>query len=208
MLTVTIQAGGESQRMGYDKALADFLGAPLIQRVIGRVQSLADEIHVTTNHPESYRFLDVPLFTDLVPGRGALGGLYTALSVASQPLTAVVACDMPFVSTALLAASRDLLVEGDFDAVIPHPKGGTEPFHAVYRSETCLPEIRRVLEAGKWRVDTWFSAVRIRFLTPDEIILYDPLGMAFYNINTPEELQRAEQLALQIEGQDKRRSIN
>jgi molybdopterin-guanine dinucleotide biosynthesis protein A len=186
--------------MGYDKALSGFLGAPLIQRVIRRVQSLADEILITTNHPESYRFLGVPLFADLVPGRGALGGLYTALSVASQPLTAVVACDMPFVSAALLAASRDLLIEGDYDAVIPRPKGGTEPFHAVYRCETCMLEIRRVLEAGKWRVDAWFRAVRIRFLTPDEIRLYDPLGMAFYNVNTPEELHRAEQLALQIEG--------
>ncbi len=102
MLTVVIQAGGESRRMGQDKALLPFLGKPLIQRVIERVASLADELLVTTNRPEAYQFLDLPLFPDVIPGRGALGGLYTALSAASQPLVAVVACDMPFASPALL----------------------------------------------------------------------------------------------------------
>ena len=108
MLTVVIQAGGESRRMGQDKALIPFLGDHLIQRVRGRVAPLADELLVTTNQPQGYRFLGLPLFPDLIPGRGALGGLYTALSAASQPLVAVVACDMPFVNAEMLAAGRDM----------------------------------------------------------------------------------------------------
>ena len=74
MLSVVIQAGGQSSRMGQDKALKLFLGRPLIQRVIERLQPIADELLVTTNHPEDYAFLNLPLFTDLKPGRGALGG--------------------------------------------------------------------------------------------------------------------------------------
>ncbi len=86
MLTVAIQAGGESRRMGQDKALLPFLGQPLIVRVIERLKLLADEILVTTNHPQAYQFLGLPLYPDQQPGRGALGGLYTALNAASHPL--------------------------------------------------------------------------------------------------------------------------
>ena len=98
MLSLVIQAGGQSRRMGQDKALLPFLGRPLVSRVIDRLASLADEVLVTTNQPEAYAFLGLPLLPDLKPGRGALGGLYTAVASAGSPLVAVVACDMPFVS--------------------------------------------------------------------------------------------------------------
>ena len=152
MLTVVVQAGGESTRMGRDKALYPFLGEPLVARVIRRVSPLADEVLVTTNHPQEYRFLGLPLFSDLVPGRGALGGLYTALSAASYTLVAVVACDMPFVSSELLAFERDLLLAGGHAAVIPISQGGTEPVHAVYEQSQCLPAIEASIVADCWRV--------------------------------------------------------
>jgi molybdopterin-guanine dinucleotide biosynthesis protein A len=192
MLTVVIQAGGESRRMGRDKALIPFLGRPLIERVISRVEHLADEILVTTNRPQDYKFLGLPLFPDMIPDRGALGGLYTALQAARQPLVAVVACDMPFVQSDLLAYERDLLQNTAIDAAIPKTEGGTEPFHAVYRRDTCLPEIRSAIQAEKWRVDSWFSRVNIYYLTEDEISPLDPRGLAFNNVNTPEELAAAE----------------
>src|SRR5512145_1418479 len=119
MLTVCIQAGGESSRMGEDKALKTFLGRPLIQRVVDRLSSIADEVIVTTNRPEDYAFLNLPLFPDLKPGRGALGGLYTAIASAKYPIVAVVACDMPFASASLLEAASKLLVDEDADVVIP-----------------------------------------------------------------------------------------
>jgi len=199
MLSIVIQAGGESRRMGQDKALIPFLGKPLIQRVMARVEKLGDEILVTTNHPEDYRFLDVPLISDIVPGRGALGGLYTALVAAHEPLVAVVACDMPFVSAPLLAAERDLLAKPGHDAVIPKTSHGTEPFHATYRRSTCLPAIEWAMEAQKWRVDAWFSRTNLRFLSPEEVLQYDPKDMAFWNVNTPEELQKAQQIALETD---------
>src|SRR5215217_9407421 len=98
MLTVCIQARGQSSRMGEDKALKTFLGRPLIQRVIERLAAIADELIVTTNRPDDYSFLDVRLISDLKPGRGALGGLYTAIASASNPFVGIVACDMPFAS--------------------------------------------------------------------------------------------------------------
>jgi molybdopterin-guanine dinucleotide biosynthesis protein A len=199
MLTLAIQAGGESRRMGSDKALLPFLGKPLILRPLQRLAKLADELLITANQPENYRFLGLKPFPDLLPGFGALGGLFTALSVASHPYVAVVACDMPFASLALFAAELDLLRESNADAVIPRSEAGTEPFHAVYRRETCLPRVRAALRSGLKRVDSWFSEVNIRYMELDEIQIYDPQELAFLNINTNEELRDAELIARQAE---------
>jgi molybdopterin-guanine dinucleotide biosynthesis protein A len=198
MITLVIQAGGESRRMGQDKALVPFLGKTLIERVIGRVAHLADEIVVTTNKPDDYAFLGARgarLAADVIPGRGALGGLYTALSAAGEGLVVVVACDMPFVSPSLLAYQRDLLTSGGYDAVIPRTTGGTEPFHAVYRRQTCLPRVEEVIQADKWRVDAWYAKAKVHLLSPEETRPFDPDDRAFWNVNTPEELAEAERVA-------------
>lgn len=198
MLSIVIQAGGESRRMGRDKALLPFLGRPLIAHMVERLSPLADEVLVTTNRPPDYAFLGLPLFPDLLPGRGALGGLYTALSAAQHPLVAIVACDMPFVNLGLLAACRDALLAGAAAAALPLPAGGVEPFHAVYRRSACLPPILAALAAGKWRVDSWFPEVELHFIPPAEIARHDPHGLAFWNTNTPEELQAAIERAAQL----------
>lgn len=196
MLTLAIQSGGQSTRMGRDKGLVDFLGGPLIARVMGRLAPLADEILVTTNDPESYRYLGVPLFTDIKPGRGALGGLHTALACATHPLVAVVACDMPFASADLLAFARDLLLKGADDAAVPESGDGFyEPFHAVYRRETCRPAVERAIDSDQWKLISWFPQVRVRKITSSEVSRLDPSGLAFQNVNTPEELSLAEQRA-------------
>jgi molybdopterin-guanine dinucleotide biosynthesis protein A len=195
MFTIVIQAGGESSRMGQDKALVPFLGAPLIQHVFDRVVRLGDEILVTTNHPQAFAFLKVKLASDILPGRGALGGLYTALNAATLPIVGVVACDMPFANPRLLAALRDRLVETGGAAVIPRNEKGLEPFHAVYQRSACLPLIKASLEAGQRRVDSWFSQARVEYFSPEEVQLYDPHKLAFFNVNTPQDLALAEHFA-------------
>ena len=203
MLTVVIQAGGQSTRMGEDKALKIFLGRPLIQRVIDRLSPIADEIIVTTNRPADYTFLDTStgsvrrlrLVSDLKPGRGALGGLYTALFAARHPVVAVVACDMPFASAGLFEASYRVLAEEGADVVIPKSEEGYEPVHAVYRRETCVPAIESAINADQWKMIAWFPHVKVRVLTMEEINSSDPDGLAFWNVNTPEEFAEAERLA-------------
>ncbi len=181
--------------MGENKALKPFLGRPLIQRVIERLAPLADEVLVTTNEPDAYRFLAVPLFSDLRPGRGPLGGLYTALVSAHHSHVAVVACDMPFASGPLLVASAGLLQQDRVDVVIAETAEGYEPLHAVYRRETCIPAIQASMDADQWRVISWFPRVRVRKLTADELQRYDPDGLAFWNVNTPAEFAQAESRA-------------
>ncbi len=181
--------------MGEDKALKTFLGRPLIQRVIERLASIADELIVTTNRPEDYSFLSLRLIPDLKPGRGALGGLYTAIASASHPFVAVVACDMPFASATFFDAATKLMVQEGVDVVIAKTDEGYEPLHAIYRRETCLPAIEAAINADQWKVIAWFPQVKVRVLTPEEIKRYDPAGLAFWNVNTPEEFIEAEKIA-------------
>ncbi len=181
--------------MGQDKALLPFLGQPLIRRVVDRMRPIAAEMLVTTNQLDGYEFLGLPLFPDLKPGRGALGGIYTALSSAKSLLVAVVACDLPFASPNLIRCLANLLEAEQADAAIPAFPEGYEPLHAVYRRETCLPAIEWALENDLWKAISWFPRVKVRDVTPDEIIPYDPAGLAFLNVNTPQELTLAEQRA-------------
>ena len=195
MLTVCIQAGGQSSRMGEDKALKPFLGRPLVQRVVERLSPIADEVIVTTNRPDIYQFLNCRLFPDLKPGRGALGGLYTAIASAAHPIVAVVACDMPFASATLIEGMTQILVKNEADVVIAKSEEGYEPIHAVYRRETCLPAIEAAIEADQWKVIAWFPQVKVHTLTVQDIRQYDPSGLAFWNVNTPEEFMEAEKIA-------------
>jgi molybdopterin-guanine dinucleotide biosynthesis protein A len=195
MLTVCVQAGGASSRMGEDKALKSFLGRPLIQRVVERLGPIADEVIMTTNRPDDYAFLNLRLFPDVQPGRGALGGLYTAIASSSHPFVAVVACDMPFASAGLVQASTKIMDDEQVDVVIAKSDEGYEPLHALYRRETCLPAIEAAINADQWKVIAWFPQVKVRVLTADEIKSADPQGLAFWNVNTPEEFAKAEEIA-------------
>jgi molybdopterin-guanine dinucleotide biosynthesis protein A len=198
MLTVAIQAGGQSSRMGEDKALKIFLGRPLIERVIERLSPIADEMIVTTNRPAEYAFLNTRLIADLKPGRGALGGLYTAIASATHPFVAVVACDMPFASAAFFESACRLMVEKEADVVIFKNKEGYEPLHALYRRATCLPAIESAIAADQWKVTSWFQHVKVHELTVAEVKSLDSSGLCFWNLNTPEEFVQAEEIASRL----------
>ncbi len=195
MLTISIQAGGASRRMGQDKALMPFLGRPLILRLVERLRPFADRLIVTTNRPQEYAFLDAPLYPDVQPGVGALGGLLTALSVAETPFVALAACDMPFASGALLRFGAERLAATGGDVFIPRSAHGLEPLHAVYRRETCLDAVQAALAAGQRRMISWFSSVQVEQAGRDLWGAFDPDGVLFLNVNTPEEFRAAEALA-------------
>jgi molybdopterin-guanine dinucleotide biosynthesis protein A len=192
--SLVIQAGGQSSRMGTNKALLMFKGQPLIHRILQRLQPVADETLITSNQPEEMKFLGVPVFPDLIPGAGALGGLYTALHFATYPVVAVIATDLPFASLDLISRQIQLLQSENVDVVIPASTEGYEPFHAVYRRETCLIAVKQALDSGQKRLISWFPAVKVRTLTSEELLDLDPTGRAFINVNTPEELAQAEAL--------------
>ncbi len=184
--------------MGRNKALVPFLERPLVQFVLERLRPLADEVLITTNQRDGLDRLNIPLVADVYPGQGALGGLFTAVWAARYPVVAVVACDMPFANLDLLKYQIDLLVRQDQDVVIPGSEEGWEPLHCVYRKKVCLPQVRAALAQGQKRLISWFPNVKVRYLPISEVRRFDPLGIAFRNVNTPEDLQQAEALARRL----------
>ena len=203
-VTLVIQAGGESRRMGQSKALVPFAGRPLMCRMIDRLSPIADELIITTNEPDRlvpvaqlYPFLDIRLVCDLHDFRGALPGIHTALEAASNPFVAIVACDMLFASPRLVVAEAIALKESGADAVVPVNKHGYEPFHAIYRRSGCLAAVRELLEAGDKRAQSFFDRVKVREFTQAEVLAAEPMGGCFINANTPEELHAWEEAFLE-----------
>lgn len=200
-LTVAVQAGGESRRMGRSKATVPFGGRPLLCRLVERVYPAADEILVTTNEPQNLGFLQampeghkVRLERDICDCRGSLTGLYTALAKSTFDYVAVCACDMLDVSYELFLAELRRAVEGDYDIVVPVNDQGFEPFHAVYKRAVCLEAVEKALGEGKKSMKSVVTNpdLNVCHYGMHEVYEIVPDGGCFANCNTPEELARAE----------------
>lgn len=192
MISIAIQAGGLSSRMGTDKGLVKLSGIPLIERVYSKVIGLSDDVFITTNTPEHYAFLGIPLFGDQHPGSGALHGLETALKASKHSHTLVLACDLPFVNSDLI--SRIICESTSADITIPFWNDRYQPLHAIYKGSTCLPEISKAMVLGRKRLVSFFSGLSMHIITPEVICEYDPEGNSFFNINTKEDLTTAEKI--------------
>lgn len=199
-LTVVIQAGGESRRMGRSKATVPFAGRPLICRLVERLAPVADDLVITTNEPDNLAFLhsefpqySIQLVCDVCNYRGALPGLYTALQAARNPYVAVVACDMVFASSSLVVAESIAMKESGADVVVPKNKHGFEPFHAMYRRLACLPAVRNALDRGEKRAQAFFGEVNVLEFPQSKVLEAEPMGGCFINANTPEELHALEE---------------
>jgi molybdopterin-guanine dinucleotide biosynthesis protein A len=194
--------------MGQDKIWLP-LGAdavPLIERVVARLQPLAEEFLFSANAPEPFTGLvaslrgqgieaqDVP---DRFPGAGPLAGLHAGLSAARCDLLLAVAGDMPFINPALM--THLVALAPGFDVVIPelpHPGTGEpvkEPLHALYR-RSCLEAAAARLAAGERQMVVFLPDVRVRVVAPAEIRDFDPDFRSFFNVNTPEDWKAAEQM--------------
>ena len=194
MISIIIQAGGKSTRMGFDKTLARLGGRPLISGVIEHFRELSDDLLIISNDQGKLDFSGIPVYPDLIPGSGPLGGLQSGLMHARYPLAAVLACDMPFASPALTAAQVAVMERTGCDVVLPVVGGKAEPLHGLYRASSCLPAIQRSLAQGRTRLVDWHSEVEVYHMGTEEIRKYDPDLTAFFNINFPEDLQTAEDI--------------
>lgn len=186
--SAVILAGGQSRRMGTDKAFLAMEGRPLIQRLVERVRALADDVVIVANDPKPYRRVGARVVGDLVKGAGALGGLHAGLSAAAHEWAFAFACDMPFLNLNLLRHMASLTP--GYDAVVPRPNGLEEPLHALYHKR-CLTPIARSLAAGDLKVISFLADVRVRYVEEAEIALFDPRHLSFFNANTPEEWEEA-----------------
>ena len=193
--SVIILAGGRSRRLGRDKVREKVGSRSLLARVATAVMSIGSEVIVVTadetvNLPAVAP--DVRIVSDLQPGTGPLGGIYTGLRASNTRSNLVVAADMPFLNQPLLRYMIGLAV--DVDVVVPRIGDMVESLHAVYR-KSCVEPIERMLKQGELSVQRLFPLVKVRYIAADEIARFDPQMMSFFNINTMEDMRRARALS-------------
>jgi molybdenum cofactor guanylyltransferase len=191
-----ILAGGKSTRLGHDKVLERVGNTSLLEQVISRIDPLSKEIIVVTAKERAFTQLasrpKVKVVSDIFPGQGSLGGIYTGLAKSDSFYNLVIAADMPFVSASLLKYMIGIC-EG-FDFVLPRVNGLFEPLHAIY-SKNCITPIESILNEGKKVIVELFKYVKVKYIEADEVDKFDPQHLSFFNINTKEELEMAKRIA-------------
>jgi molybdopterin-guanine dinucleotide biosynthesis protein A len=194
-LTVAIMAGGKSSRMGTDKSFVEILGKPLIEHILERVSELGQRKTILiTNRPDDYAYLGVSMYGDVLPEKGSLGGIYTAIHQSKTSATLVIACDMPFLNVDLLRYMIGLSGIQETDIVVPRVDGYPQGLHAIY-SKNCLTPILERLDGDRLKVIGFYDSVRVRYIDEPEYKQFDPQGWSFYNVNTPDELREAREMA-------------
>jgi molybdopterin-guanine dinucleotide biosynthesis protein A len=188
---VAILAGGNSRRMGRDKARLKLGASTLLERVLAAAVPLDIPCVLIANDSQPLVHLQRPIYPDLRPGSGPLGGLLTALTVAPSPTVLLLACDLPFITTPFLHFLLQAL--GTHQAVVPRSPDGLQPLCAVY-TRSCLPNIERTLNSGDFRITSFLTDIDALILPRDRWQAFDPHQLLFTNLNTPEEYRRAQEL--------------
>ena len=193
--TGIILAGGKGSRINRNKALITLPdGRALIERSIQVLKGIFTEILIVANRKELYEGFGLPVVEDLIRGKGPLGGILTGLAYSTSYLNFVMGCDMPFPRPALI----ELLLEkcGDYDVVIPEAGGEVEPLFAVY-SKSCMPVIIDHLQKDDLKVRSVLTELRVRKISEEEIESVDPERLSFFNVNTEQDLKKAQAILLQ-----------
>lgn len=190
-IAVAILAGGRATRFGgADKASLVVGGRRILERQLAAIAALTTDVRIIASAPGRYEDLGIRVVADAVADAGPIGGLYTALLDARGSHVLVLACDLPFVSAALLErlAAESRAAE-EVAVVVPRSARGLEPLCAVYR--TALAErVKRQIDRGELRLTALLAGLHVRELGPDALAPYDA-GALFENVNTPHDHARA-----------------
>lgn len=189
-----VLAGGRGRRLGRDKLWLELGGENLLAGVARTLSALGGPVLLVLDREKPLPPLppELRVVTDLLPGRGSLGGIYTGLKLAGTDYVLAVACDMPFLSLPLL---RHLLeLSPGYDIVVPRLRDGLEPLHAVY-GRGCLVPMERLLETQSNRIFDFYGEVRVRYVEQEAVDRLSPDHLSFFNINTPADLEQAQRLS-------------
>ncbi|HEX4001080.1 MAG TPA: molybdenum cofactor guanylyltransferase [Candidatus Acidoferrales bacterium] len=184
-----ILAGGESSRMGRDKAQLELGGVPLILRIARLIESAAVAPAIIGN-PDAYRSLSLRAIADDWPGAGPLGGIATALRSAVAPWSLIVATDLPYLTREWLEYLVARGVASQADAVVPMNTHGSEPLCAMYH-QRAEPLIRGALERGTRKVTDGLLVIQVEAIATAEWKGFDSEGFLFKNMNSPQDYEEA-----------------
>ena len=195
-----ILAGGQSKRLGRDKIKEIIGDKTLLERVISTLSVFNGEVTLVlaenSPSPDVSMYPQVKIVRDLYPGKGMIGGIVTGLSLSRHDYNLVVAADMPFLNSRLLRFLVDI-TDGN-DLVAYRKESNFEPLHAVY-SRNCLPILAEVMQKNL-RIIELAQRVKVRYLTDEELTRFDPDNRSFFNINTAADLDIANKISRQNEG--------
>jgi molybdopterin-guanine dinucleotide biosynthesis protein A len=187
-----ILVGGASRRMGQDKAQLRLGTETLLERVAGQLSAATSSVTMVGNTQVGNPLPSVP---DVYEKWGALGGIHAVLSATNTDWSIVIACDLPFVTRDLFERLKSFADES-VDAIVPiQPDGRPQPVCALYRRETCLPEIERLIQAGEHTPRALLTKVRTRYVKFAELSDLPGAVNFFLNLNTPDDFERAKKLA-------------
>lgn len=186
-ISAAILSGGKGTRFIPHKGLLNLGGKSIITAQIEALRGIFDDVVIVANEPWLYNGLGAGIITDIIPDKGPLGGIYTALTAAGGPYVFVIAADMPYVNIDLIKHMRDNL--SGYDIAAPRARGKLQPLYTVY-SKACLPVIKKHLDKNKLKVADIFPCLKTRIITEKEILRFDPRGISFTNINTSKDYER------------------
>lgn len=196
LVSAIVLAGGRATRLGgTNKALLKVGGMRIIDRVLGALRPLTDQIILVGHLAESLDFPDVEVIPDAYPGAGSMPALQTGLRASRNDVALVVGCDMPFLSTSLLRQILDL--SNGFDVAVPRIGPHLEALHAAYR-RSCIPVIEDYLRRRDLKIIDFYPSVRTREVSEVELRALDPDLSSFFNVNTPEDLEKARAIATSV----------
>jgi molybdenum cofactor guanylyltransferase len=202
-------AGGKSSRMGRDKALLEFSGAPMIQRTADLLTALVTKTTLVISSTQSdnpadtnrYSNFGLPTLVDSWPSFGPLGGIATALANAQSKWCLILACDMPFLTKEWLASLLSYSAQPEtkalkpIDVIIPETNRGLEPLCAIYRA-TCAPILAASLDRGVRKVTDALSKLNLHRIIENEWRQFSPDGNLFGNLNTWQDYLDAQQILI------------
>ncbi len=185
-----ILAGGESRRMGADKALTALAGRPLMGHVLDVLQPACNLCMIVSQRDAHHGLEGAQLIADAYPGTGPLGGILTAMEAGGKGIYVVVGCDMPALQPAVLQLLIETLRAAPAaQAAAAVTENGIQPLCAAYRF-TSAGELKRRIESGKLSLRAALAAIETRIIDPESLTRADPARVCFQNINTPEDLAR------------------
>ena len=191
--TGVILSGGLNTRFnGENKAFISVGGRRILDRLLDVFSVLFDEIILVTNHPESFLQWDLTIVTDIFDLRSSLTGIHTGLFYSNNPYAFFSACDTPFLKKELVEVLVKQ-IEQKIDIIMPETANGFEPLCAIY-SKRCLKTAEDHLKANKVKIQWAFRSNRIKNIPENQLRTVDPELRSFLNINTPEDLARAEEM--------------
>lgn len=191
-MTGVILAGGENRRFPTLKGFIKIGDSTIIERNLSIMKGMFDEVFISTNTPEKYFYLGAPLIGDVLPSRGPMSGIYSALINSKYDSVFVVACDMPFVKREVISFICDRyagLRSRAIDAVIPIYNNEPQPLFGVY-CKTAMPHLEEGIADRKTSLKRFLDKIKTDFIDEPEIRKIDPAGASFVNINTPEDYEK------------------